>query len=705
MGSKGRWILHDKLKGKFRKQKLDDTLGKANVKFGILQKLIMGFLIPVVLIVFLGIISYSKASEGLIANYEQATENTFEMAASYMEYIFDSVDAISQQYTSDNDMSYFTRGLVYTNSQERLSYVMSTNNKLLTKANLEKFIENIHIIAGEDIPVLTSDMENLNGFYSSIEAEFMDKETIWVGSHPMIDDKISLDENGYALSFLRKFPENQACIVIDISREEVENFLRNLNLGENSFVGIVMQDQSELLIHSSDEDLSPMETDGAFLFNEQDYYIDSIKQDQQFGSQYVDHEGQEHLFMYRKIGDTGVTICGMIPKASFMQQANDIRSTTIVIVLIACIVAVSIGFLISNGIGKTIKYIIHRLQKIAEGDLTVQIDVKRKDEFAILVGNITDMLNKMRRLIQKMSDVSGLVSASAGNVMEVSKTIALSNTNITAAIDDISSGIEGQANDSQQCLVQMDELSQKIAIVTDNLNEIETFTEDMKRIVFEGIQTMESLTKQSEETNRITKYVVNNITLLEEKTKAIGEIINVINDIADQTNLLSLNASIEAARAGEVGKGFAVVASEIRKLASMSMESANEIKKVISEITMQTSETVGTAKEAEHVVDKQNDIVSHTIKAFQNMNSGMEKLINNLLVIGNNVKNMEEARKGTLSAVENISAVSEETLATSCTIERTVEDQSDSVKALEKASDELIANAKDLDEAVNIFHI
>ena len=104
-------------------------------------------------------------------------------------------------------------------------------------------------------------------------------------------------------------------------------------------------------------------------------------------------------------------------------------------------------------------------------------------------------------------------------------------------------------------------------------------------------------------------------------------------------------------------------------------------------------------------MDKQNDIVSHTIKAFQNMNSGMEKLINNLLVIGNNVKNMEEARKGTLSAVENISAVSEETLATSCTIERTVEDQSDSVKALEKASDELIANAKDLDEAVNIFHI
>lgn len=706
MGERSTRILHDKI-NRILKLSQSGASVKGDVKFGIFQKLILGFLIPVALIVFLGFISYSKASEGLIRNYEQASENTFEMAASYMEHIFYSVDAISQQYTSDNDMNYFTRGLIYTNSQERLYYLTNINNKLLTQSNLEKFIENIHIIAGENIPVLTSDMENINGFYPEIEHLLKDKEAIWIGGHSIIDEKLTLDENSYALSFLRKFPENQACIVIDISKTEVDKFLGELNLGKNSFVGLVMQDKNEILIQSYDQ--NETQTDNTrsidFVFSDQEYYKKSVDSEQLFGSEYVDYQGQEHLFMYRKIGDTGVTICGMVPKTSFMQQANDIRSTTVIVVLIACIVAVTIGFFISNGIGRTIKYLIQRLQKISEGDLTAKIDVNRKDEFAILVKNITNMLNNMRRLIQKMSDVSGLVSASAGNVMDVSKAIAISNTNITTAIDDISSGIEGQANDSQQCLVQMDELSHKIKIVNNNLDEIEAFTEDMKRMVFEGIQTMESLTRQSEETNRITKYVVDNITLLEEKTKAIEEIINVINDIADQTNLLSLNASIEAARAGEVGRGFAVVASEIRKLANMSVESSDEIKQVISEIMEQTSQTVGTALEAEHVVDRQNDIVNHTIRAFQNMNYGMEKLINNLLVIGNNVKNMEEARKDTLSAVENISAVSEETLATSCTIERTVDDQSASVKALEKASNELIENARDLDEAINIFQI
>ncbi|MFT4145484.1 MAG: methyl-accepting chemotaxis protein, partial [Mobilitalea sp.] len=604
------------------KQKSEDlpvkkSSGVHKVRFGILPRLIMGFVIPVAFIIVLGVISYKKASEGLLSNYEQATDNTISMATGYLEYVVSSVDALSVKYSEDKTLSYFTRGLVYTDKQERLSYVMTMNNEFLKTANLEKFIENLHIIASENIPVLTSDMENLYGFYDeflqSEEGSNLkdDKEYYWIGSHPLLDENIDLDGEDYAISLVRKFPDSDACIVIDIGADEITAFLKELDLGENSIVALTTAEGKEIIIKSGVAEGESTDTDFSFLNQE---YYNKVKNDTYLKkSEYVEYKSAQHLFMYSKLGDTGLTICALIPKSSFMQQAGEIRITTIIIVFLASILAVTIGIVISKGIGQSLKNINKKLLQVSEGDLTVHVSVKRKDEFAILASNIMDMLNNMRSLIQKMDHVSGLVSVSAANVMEASKSIALSNSNITKAVDEIGKGIEGQAEDSQNSLTQMDELSKKISMVYSNLTEIEGLTEDMKQMVSNGIQTMGLLTKQSEATNDITRYVVNNIEALEEKTKSIADIIQVINDIADQTNLLSLNASIEAARAGDVGKGFAVVATEIRKLAHKSMTASDEIKEVIDKIMQQTADTVVSAKEAQTVVSMQNEAVSQSI--------------------------------------------------------------------------------------------
>jgi methyl-accepting chemotaxis protein len=681
------------------------------IKFGILQKLIMGFIIPVAFIVILGAISYSKASEGLITNYEQATNNTMSMATSYLKYVVEYENALSIQYTSDNDMSYFMKGSSHKEEQDRKTFVTKINNEFSKKRNLEKFTQGIHIIGSEDIPVLTSKMVNMSGFYNELMetpegALLGDKEikAYWIGSHPIIDSKLGIKSGDYAFSLIRKFSSSGACIVIDINRIEIEAFLKGLDFGDNSIVALVTADGTEIDI-KNDNTKDGAQVINDFSFSSQSYFTDAMKSEELTNSEYVDFESDEYLFMYSKIGDTGLTICGLIPKASFMYQAGEIGITTIIIVALASLVAITIGFIMSNGIGKSLKNINQKLQKISEGDLTVSVSVNRRDEFAILADNIMDMLNNMRALIQKMTNVSALVSASSENVLETSKIISISTSNITQAVDEIGNGIEGQAEDAQSCLTQMDELSHKISIVYTNLSEIESLTEGMKEMIGNGIITMEKLTKQSDATNNITKYVVSNIAALELKTKSISDIVQVINEISDQTNLLSLNASIEAARAGDAGKGFAVVATEIRKLATKSMTAANEIKGVIDEIMKQTADTVLTAKEAESVVSMQNDAVVQTTSAFRNMNSGVESLITNLSVIATNMKNMETAREGTLSAVENISSISEETLATSCTIEDTVHEQAKSVFTLEEAANEMGANAKDLNEAISIFKI
>lgn len=281
----------------------------------------------------------------------------------------------------------------------------------------------------------------------------------------------------------------------------------------------------------------------------------------------------------------------------------------------------------------------------------------------------------------------------------------MASNEISTSISEIGHGISGQAQDSQSCLLQMDELSEKIKSVNTNIVDIDLIAKDTDHLIKKGIGTMEELSKQSEATNDITKYVVENIAALEVKSHSIGQIIQVINEIADQTNLLALNASIEAARAGDAGRGFSVVAEEIKKLAEQSLHAADEINQVIDKIIKQTSDTVTIAKDAEQIVYKQNSIVNNTISTFKNMGDGMKKLTASLSVISENVGNMDSARAGTLSAVESISAISQQTLAASEMVEDIVHAQNNSVSALEEAAKTLAENSSELNQAINQFRI
>lgn len=686
---------------------------------GIRFKLIVGFTIPVFFIVALGFISYTKASKGLITNYEMATGNSMDMATEYMEFGLNGISSLANQYTSDKDLFYYVQGINYKEDSERKSYVNKTNNDLMRKIEFEPLLEDIHIIPSAGVPILTSGIGYIDGFYNEVEGaqegELLKDNSIvsyWTGAHPVIDEKLKLKTSNYAFSFLRKFQIRGAIIVFDVSKAKITDFLKELNLGTGSVVGLITSDGYEVKVKDSNDsnetkDLTTtLGTDKEeFVFSDQEFYKKSIKASDLNGTEYVKYKGVEYLYLYSKISDTGITICAMVPKASFMQQANDIKIITLIIVAIASLLAFSAAAFLSGRISRSLKSINKNLKQISEGDLTVTVSTKHKDEFITLANNTTYMLNNMRSLINKVANVSGLVSDSASHVMNASEDLAAASSSISVAINEIGNGISGQAQDSQSCLMQMDELSQKIQIVNENITEIEHVVGESKMMISHGIMTMEELSRQSAETNNITKYVVQNITALEEKSHAISSIIQVINEIADQTNLLALNASIEAARAGEAGRGFSVVADEIRKLAEQSMKAANEIGGVIIEITSKTLETVTTAKDAEDIVYKQNGIVENTIKTFNEMNHGVERLIASLSVIGHNMSNMDTARVGTLSAVESISAISEETLAASDMVDESVQNQTASVAALESASKTLGDNARELNEAIHLFRL
>lgn len=683
--------------GNSRKAAKDKGMGLR----GIQVKLIGAFMIPVILFVIIGFMIYSKCSTTLNSTYEASANTSVGTLEEYLGLGFENIELMATRLSINSAItSYYTGSEVKSESM-----LMDAKVALSNESTADKFIDHIIVCAKSGTAcseegAIRGDV--YNAFVESEEGKNVESEigmgSMWISSHPAIDEVTGYDSDEYALSLVTVLKNNSnksvGYIIIDVKTSFIQDILDNAQISDNSIKGFVLEDGSQVL--SGDSDIK---------FTDTDFYQEALAGENLQGSKEVSYEGADYLFTYSRIEGTNMLVCAMVPQKEIMAGAQAILRYTLIAVAICAVIAIVVGSVLASGISKAIRKVNRVLKKTSDGDLTGQISMKRKDEFNVLSSSITNMIGSMKDLILKMTNVSGHVSDSAVQVGTNSEVLLEVTKNITEAVDYINSGISQQAQDTESCLEQMNGLAERINVVHENTDEISEIAQEAQGAIENGMVIVANLGEKVQGTTEVTETIIREIRELNKESIAINSIIGTINEIAEQTNLLSLNASIEAARAGEAGRGFAVVSEEIRKLAEQSGNAGNQIGEIINHIQERLAATIETAGLAGESVAFQTEALNNTVDVFKNISQQVSKLAEDVEKITQSVGGIEQAKDDTMNAIESISTTSNQTESASEELARSTEKQLQAVEVLNDAVKRLQMDAEDLDTSVSIFKV
>lgn len=678
--------------------------------FGLRNKIYLCFLVPIVFMIVVGMVSYRYAEDGLSQKYMESTQQTANMATDYMDVSCSGVKSAALQYAYDADLEKYFLGLPGQSAMDKTNFYTDTRVKLMASQTADSFINDIYVITMPGNNCLTTrTLDKKDGFYKDLLAEIQemssDSNTIkkWISHHDTIDETYGVNSSSYFLSFAAQSSQKMGYVVVDVSSSAVRDLLSGMDLGDGSIIGFVTDDGKEIACTRDEEDKAVFFDEE--VFTGQDFYAQSAGSEELSGNLEIKYNDKQYLYIYSRSEETGVMFCSLIPSSVVTGQAEKIKNITIAFVIIACIISLLIGSVIAHGILKNMKRISKSLNKVTQGDLTVQVSAGGHDEFQSLARTATNMVLNNKKLVQKLAGTTVQLEASSDDVHNVSNSINEYSSDITKAIDEISIGMTKQSEHAGECVVKTNELSEKMKAISDMVEKAEQLSDKTEKMIRQGTEIVETLSARARETSEITSKVGESIELLKKESETINGFAQTINEISAQTNLLSLNASIEAARAGEAGRGFSVVAEEIRKLADDSSVAAGEIKKKVENIASQTMATVENANKAEEMVAYQQEAVAQVTTVFQEMNNQMQELFENLKEIGDCTASADVERNETLDAVENISAIIQQTASSSSLVRDLASELLNNVEKLSQTAEVLDDNMNGLKTEINAFTI
>jgi len=453
--------------------------------------------------------------------------------------------------------------------------------------------------------------------------------------------------------------------------------------------------------------------------NENDYRIKEIEFDKNFVTDKAELEagffdssvmiyGNEYFGYYMPIITEGKLIA-----MAFAGQSHDVVtdvvigsviSSTVPAVIIVAVFA-ALALFLCNGLIKAVAAVGKSVDALAKGDLRVQSSVASSvKEMDILLNATSTMQKNVSEVIEKVKDVSGELSQSIGDVTALSNSSAERAKHITNAMGELSITSASMAENVQNINVQMIQMDAEINEISDDVEHLYHSSENILKVNNEAKEDMDVIIENSHKSVEAIEDILVQIKETNDSIKEIDKAVSLILSIADQTGLLSLNASIEAARAGEAGRGFAVVAEEIGSLSAQSAEGAEMIKNLAMTIMEKSGNSVELATGVSEHILKEQDSITRTKEKYEELSREIDDSATKIKDIASKTDNLNSYKEKVVENVQSLSAISEENYASNEEVSANIGEIVEEVHIINENCDKINNMAKELDESAMYFH-
>ncbi|MDF2669494.1 MAG: hypothetical protein K0R67_1800 [Paenibacillus sp.] len=397
------------------------------------------------------------------------------------------------------------------------------------------------------------------------------------------------------------------------------------------------------------------------------------------------------------------TLSGAIPEQKLLEDAKTIRNNLLYLLLGGALLASLLGLWGYRTIGMPLMVAGGKMRQAENGDLNVRLGMRRSDEIGSVSSSFDSMMERIGSIVAQTGQSADRLMRATVRINELVQRSRDASGEISIAMNEVSAGADSLSRDAEKSSVLSSEMTSRmddVMAVNRDMKEIATRVEASSK---SGAVAIEELSRHNQKAEGVVSSLSDKMGRLQSGTESISIVLDIVGNISKQINILSLNASIVAASSGEAGKAFMVVAGEIRSLANQSKESISSVEEVIANIQAEMSETCQLVTDSLPIFARQSDITRSTQDTFRHVETSMNSFMDSFQQVWNSLEFSMEAQSELAGTMMQVSAVSEQSNATTDNVAGLIREQHESGGELVQTAEELKQLADELRQALKVF--